>query len=65
MMKKILSVFAAGLIAASFFGCECDSDNDNAALLLAVSQKSGSSVGGVLPANEGENKLSGNTYKDW
>lgn len=64
MMKKILSVFAAGLIAASFFGCECDSDNDNAALLLAVSQKSGSSVGGVLPANEGENKLSGNTYKD-
>lgn len=64
MMKKILSVFAAGLIAASFFGCECDSDNDNAALLLAVSQKSGSSVGGVLPANEGENKLSGNTYKN-
>lgn len=63
-MKKILSVFAAGLIAASFFGCECDSDNDNAALLLAVSQKSGSSVGGVLPANEGENKLSGNTYKN-
>lgn len=63
-MKKILSVFAAGLIAASFFGCACDSDNDNAALLLAVSQKSGSSVGGVLPANEGENKLSGNTYKD-
>ena len=64
MMKKILSVFAAGLIAASFFGCACDSDNDNAALLLAVSQKSGSSVGGVLPANEGENKLSGNTYKN-
>lgn len=63
-MKKILSVFAAGLIAASFFGCECDSDNDNAALLLAVSQKSGSSVGGVLTANEGENKLSGNTYKN-
>lgn len=52
------------MIAASFFGCECDSDNDNAALLLAVSQKSGSSVGGVLPANEGENKLSGNTYKN-
>lgn len=47
-MKKNLSVFAAGLIAASFFGCECDSDNDNAALLLAVSQKSGSSVGGVF-----------------
>lgn len=62
-MKKILSVFAAGLLVASFFGCANDSDNNNSALLLAVSQKSGTSVSSGLPANEGENKLSGNTYK--
>ena len=35
-MKKIVSIFAAALLAAGFMGCSNDSD-DNSALLLALS----------------------------
>ena len=37
-MKKIVSIFAAALLAAGFMGCSNDSD-DNSALLLALSSK--------------------------
>ena len=42
-MKKIVSIFAAALLAAGFMGCSNDSD-DNSALLLALSSKNSSSI---------------------
>ncbi len=59
-MKKIVSIFAAAVLAAGFMGCSNDSDDNSALMLALASQSSG---GTYLPASVGENNLSGNTYK--
>ena len=59
-MKKIVSIFAAAVLAAGFMGCSNDSDDNSALMLALASQSSG---GTSLPASVGENNLSGNTYK--
>ena len=59
-MKKIVSIFAAAVLAAGFMGCSNDSDDNSALMLALTSQSSG---GTYLPASVGENNLSGNTYK--
>ncbi len=59
-MKKIVSIFAAAVLAAGFMGCSNDSDDNSALMLALASQSSG---GTNLPASVGENNLSGNTYK--
>ena len=59
-MKKIVSIFAAAVLAAGFMGCSNDSDDNSALMLALASQSSG---GTCLPASVGENNLSGNTYK--
>mgnify|MGYP007069878712 CR=1 FL=1 len=59
-MKKIVSIFAAAVLAAGFMGCSNDSDDNSALMLALTSQSSG---GSSLPASVGENNLSGNTYK--
>lgn len=59
-MKKIVSIFAAAVLAAGFMGCSNDSDDNTALMLALTSQSSG---GTYLPASVGENNLSGNTYK--
>ena len=59
-MKKIVSIFAAALLAAGFMGCSNDSD-DNSALLLALSSKNSSSAS--LPASVGENELTDKKFK--
>ena len=59
-MKKIVSIFAAAVLAAGFMGCSNDSDDNSALMLALASQSSG---GTYLPASVGENKLDGNTYK--
>ena len=59
-MKKIVSIFAAAVLAAGFMGCSNDSDDNSALMLALTSQSSG---GTCLPASVGENNLSGNTYK--
>ena len=58
-MKKIVSIFAAAVLAAGFMGCSNDSDDNSALMLALTSQSSG---GSSLPASVGENNLSGNTY---
>ena len=58
-MKKIVSIFAAAVLAAGFIGCSNDSDDNSALMLALASQSSG---GTYLPASVGENNLSGNTY---
>ncbi|MEE1212952.1 MAG: hypothetical protein UHO11_10735 [Treponema sp.] len=59
-MKKIVSIFAAAVLAVGFMGCSNDSDDNSALMLALASQSSG---GTYLPASVGENNLSGNTYK--
>ena len=59
-MKRIVSIFAAAVLAAGFMGCSNDSDDNSALMLALASQSSG---GTNLPASVGENNLSGNTYK--
>lgn len=59
-MKKIVSIFAAAVLAAGFMGCSNDSDDNSALMLALASQSSG---GTSLPASVGENNLVGNTYK--
>ena len=59
-MKRIVSIFAAAVLAAGFMGCSNDSDDNSALMLALASQSSG---GTYLPASVGENNLSGNTYK--
>ena len=59
-MKKIVSIFAAAVLAAGFMGCSNDSDDNSALMLALTSQSSG---GSSLPASVGENNLFGNTYK--
>lgn len=60
-MKKIVSIFAAAVLAAGFMGCSNDSD-DNSALMLALASQSSGGIS--LPASVGENNLVGNTYKN-